>query len=301
MTSKLVNIFAGVALASAGMLTKTAADTSPPVAIANPVCPAPTVIVTDENDRPWIAVDAVTRDGVAVQFQLNLSYRPGGGGDITTLHQCTGLTPHIMGLAKIAYAREILHVDYTALPGEAAAIMRRAALATEQDIRAVMGPATPAITGMGIRAVTAPGMPAPYAQAMMTGHLQLPPYNAPRFVVATHDGTAAEYAVTYTFAVTPQGYEHFGPVTGAIRSAIDDTVLRALGAAAGTREQSCLDADRDYITAQAYADSAARLRADYPGLALLSLDIGVATFPADIAAPAVGPDQKPICIKGITP
>lgn len=317
MALKLKRIFAAAACGSAlllGTATPTGdtpvpapaplseQDTAPvAVAIANPVCPEPTPVVTDENDRPWITVDAFTRDGVPVRFQLNISYRPGGSEDVTTLRECAGLTPHIMGLAKIAYAREILAVDYTALPAEATAIMRRAALSTEKEMRLAMGPATPAITGMGIREVTAPGLPAPYAQAMMTGRLQLPPYDAPRFIAATHDGAAVEYKASYNYAITPQGYEHFGPLPGAIRSVIDQSVLNELRAAVATREKSCLHADAEYIAAQAYADASAHLRTAYPGLSLLSLDIGAPSFPADIADPAPARAEKAICVKGIAP
>jgi hypothetical protein len=320
MTIKLARIFRVAALGTAlllGAATPTGdtpvpapaplpeRDDTPaptaPVIVANPVCPEPTPVVTDENQRPWIAVDAFTRDGVPVRFQLNLSYRPGGEDDITTLRTCDGLTPHIMGLAKIAYAREILAVDYTALPGEAAAIMRRAAMATEKDMRAIMGPATPAITGMGIREVIAPGLPAPYAQAMMTGRLELPAYNAPRFIAATHGGLAVEYKPSYTFAITPDGYEHFGPLSGAIHAAIDEAIMDELRTAVATRETSCLRADAGYIAAQAYADASARLRAAYPGLSLLSLDIGTPSSPAGITAPPIARGEKPICIKGIAP
>jgi hypothetical protein len=257
-------------------------------------CPAPTEILRDDKERPWIHVDALTRDGVSVSFDLNVSYRQ-RGQDVATISDCDGPARHIMGLAKIVYAEKILAHDYADLPRAGATLPRAVAFELSQRLRTLMSFAAPEITGIGVKNARAPGLNEPQTVALLMQGFTLPAYSPPRLVVASHDGQTVQMDVAIEYDVSAEAYDTFGPHRDAIRAAVTQTVHDALRTAAVEWNASCMEADRDYIAAKAYAAAAARLQETAPGLYLLGLRIDGMTPVTDAPPPIAGKPAHPVC------
>ncbi|MBU0858338.1 MAG: hypothetical protein KJ667_00220 [Alphaproteobacteria bacterium] len=275
-------------------------DTAPPVVeVQNPLqlfCPAPTEIRRDEQQRPWVHVDTLTRDGVALSFDLNLTYQLNGADPVTTITDCDHISRHILGLAKIVYAEQILAHDYADLPVMAPTLPRAFAVEMNTRLRSLMGFAAPEIVGMGVNNVTAPGLNREQAQVMMTQGLILSRYTAPRLLALSHDNQAVEYKVDFDYQIAPSAYDHFGPHPDAIRAAITEAIDTQLKATSAQWTASCMQDGKLYIESETYAAAAAQLAAATPGVYLLGLNISAIEFPADIAPPArPARTTQPVC------